>query len=237
MRMFKNIRPWLVLVIPPVLFWIAIVLLSFFYTLMGATSSGEVMLRITSNIPLLLFVSQLLLLALLFIVLRKEGQTFFTLGWTSDADKKLWREILLGSALGVTLGILYVCALSPLHEYMQLAFGDYVPAGKVLSSLGGSALLFFSANVLLAPFIEERLYRGYALMRLQERYGQTIAVIITSIFFGLFHWSGGLWYMLLTGAVVGTLFGVIAVKRKSIVLTFFAHLSLNLVEFIFVFSR
>ena len=40
--------------------------------------------------------------------------------------------------------------------------------------------------------------------------------------------------MVMTGGVVGLLFGALAIKRGNIILVFVAHLSLNVVEFVYV---
>ena len=227
---------WLLLVLPPIFFLLVIVALSAYYGIAGVTNTEEVSSLITGNIPLVLFIVQILILGLLAIILRKEHQKLFHFGWR-DGQRSLRREISSGTLLGVGLGIVYLVALAPLHEYLQSTFGDYVPPGEVLAGLSGSVVLFFLANVLLAPFVEERLYRGRALPQLQEWFGDRKAIIISSFFFGLLHWMGGFWYMVMTGGVVGLLFGALAIKRGNIILVFVAHLSLNVVEFVYVTLR
>jgi membrane protease YdiL (CAAX protease family) len=88
--------------------------------------------------------------------------------------------------------------------------------------------------VLLAPFVEESLYRGYAFATLRQRYGLPATFIILALSFGLLHWAGGVWYILLTGLVAGSLFTGLRVWRHSLLAAFAAHLALNLVEFLFV---
>lgn len=232
--MNKNKRLWLLLALPPIFFLLVIIAFSIFYSISGVTDSDEIVSRITGNIPLLLLVVQIFIFALLVVILRKEEQKVFDFGWINGKDSGIVREISLGLMIGIGLGVVYIFWLSPLHVYLQSTFGDYVPAGQVLSGLGGSAVIFFLANVLLAPFVEERLYRGYALTQLKQRFGTGKAIVISSVFFGLLHWMGGFWYMVITGGVVGLLFGVLAVKRGNIVLVFVAHLSLNIVEFLYV---
>ncbi|MDZ7869384.1 MAG: CPBP family intramembrane glutamic endopeptidase [Rheinheimera sp.] len=87
--------------------------------------------------------------------------------------------------------------------------------------------MFFIANVLLAPLVEETIYRGYALPLITTHVGVTWAVVITCIFFGLLHWSGGLWYMLLTGAVAGGAFAGPALWRGGILAPFAAQLGVE----------
>ncbi len=232
-----NKHVWLLLILPPIFFLFVTIAFSVFYSISGVTDSNEISSRITENIPWLILTVQLLMLALLVKLLHREGQKIFDFGWINGKKLNLLREVLLGGAIGVGLGLAYIFWLSPLHVYLQTAFGDYVPAGQVLSGLGGSVIIFFLANILFAPFVEERLYRGYALTRLTQKFGNRKAIIISSIFFGLLHWMGGFWYMILTGGVVGLLFGALAVKRGNIVLVFVAHLSLNIVEFLYIALR
>lgn len=226
-------RVWLLLILPPAFFLLVAAAFSVFYSISGITNPDEISSRITDNIPLLLLAVQLLILAFLAVMLRKK-QHIFDFGKINSQDSSVVREGFLGAIIGIGLGVAYIFWLSPLHIYLQTNFGDYVPTGQVLVSLGGSAIIFFLANVLLAPFVEERLYRGYALTQLKQRFGTGKAIIISSVFFGLLHWMGGFWYMVITGGVLGLLFGTLATKRGNIVLVFTAHLALNIVEFLYV---
>ena len=114
--------------------------------------------------------------------------------------------------------------------------GDYVPPGELTGALGAALVPFFLANVLLAPFVEESLYRGYALDRLRQRYGLALAVVISCAFFGLLHWAGGFWYILLTGFVAGGLFAGLRVWRRTLIAPFAAHLALNILEFVWIWQ-
>jgi len=102
--------------------------------------------------------------------------------------------------------------------------------------LGAALVPFFLANVLLAPFVEESLYRGYALDRLRQRYGLALAVVITCALFGLLHWAGGFWYILLTGFVAGGLFAGLRLWRRTLIAPFAAHLALNVLEFVWIWQ-
>ena len=149
-------------------------------------------------------------------------------------DSTIWREVLVGAVPGAALGLLYVFVLAPGLTMIQKSLGDYVPAGELLPALGAAVLPFFVANVLLAPFVEENIYRGYALTRWFGRFSRPVAILLSCFFFGLLHWAGGFWYILLTGLVAGGLFAGLYTARKSIIAPFAAHLALNLVEFLFV---
>ena len=130
--------------------------------------------------------------------------------------------------------LLYLFLISPLMTAVQRSIGDYVPAGELLTSLGAALIPFFLANVVLAPFVEENIYRGYALTRLFRRFSKPVAILISCAFFGLLHWAGGFWYILLTGALAGGLFAGLFTARRNLIASYAAHLSLNVVEFLFV---
>jgi uncharacterized protein len=134
----------------------------------------------------------------------------------------------------MALGVFYPTVLAPWMESVQLTVGDYVPPGELLPSLGSAIVPFFLANVVLAPFVEESLYRGYALPPMRLRFGAPLAALVTCVFFGMLHWAGGLWYMILTGVVAGGLFAGLALWRKNTVAPYVSHLALNVLEFLYI---
>ncbi|RPH61759.1 MAG: CPBP family intramembrane metalloprotease [Chloroflexi bacterium] len=228
---------WLTLSLPPVLFLLAIIGASIYFGASGLTDASQIEQRVTASTPVLLVIVQVGLLALLFWALRRDGLTWSQIGWKPAEGQAAWREFILGAIPGIALGFLYIFGLSPLMTAAQRAFGDYVPAGELLPTLGSAALPFFIANVLFAPFVEESIYRGYALTRLLGRFSQPAAIVISCVFFGLLHWSGGFWYILLTGIVAGGLFAGLFTWRKNIIAPFAAHLLLNLLEFLLTTLR
>jgi membrane protease YdiL (CAAX protease family) len=231
----KSIKPvWTALALPPLIFLLAIVLASIYYGAQGLTDPNQISELVASSMSFLLVGIQLAMLGLFWLTLRASGLSMAQIGWQAAPGQQAWRELALGALPGAVLGLLYVFALSPLMTIVQRTLGDYVPAGELLPSLGSGIAAFFLADVLLAPFVEENIYRGLALTRLRERFGPTSAVLISCLFFGLLHWAGGFWYMLLTGGVAGLLFALLANRRGNLLAPFGAHLALNLVEFLFV---
>ncbi len=233
-KSLKKNSPWFPLWFPPVLFLLVIVAFSIYYGAQAQGDANVIAQKTTAATPYILLTVQLLLLVTQFAIFRRQGLTLSQIGWQAGAGKEAWKEILLGAAFGASLGILYIYVLSPLMTAAQTAFGDYVPAGELLPSLGTAIIPFFLANVILAPFVEENIYRGFALTRLMPRFGTVGAIVISCVFFGLLHWSGGFWYMLLTGVVAGGLLAGLFVKRKNILAPFGAHLALNIVEFLLI---
>ena len=219
-------KVWLLFVAGPTLFLLAIVFASVFLSARGV-SPEQIAERVPLLMPHILLGVLLCLGVLTHFVLQAETV------WVMPNAKKALADVAFGLVVGVVLALAYFKLLAPLLETVQRAVGDYVPPGAVLPSVSSSLGLFFIANVLLAPLVEETIYRGYALPLLSTHVGVTWAVVITCIFFGLLHWPGGLWYMLLTGVVAGGAFAGLSLWRGGILAPFSAHLALNMVEFIY----
>ena len=227
-------RVLLVLGLPPVVFLVVIVAASAYYAAAMGADAAAIAERVAGSAPYLLLIVEAALLAILLIALRAEGTSVAELGWRPGAGQALWREVLVGAVPGLVLALLYVSWLSPLLAAVQRALGDYVPPGELLPSLSGAVLPFFIANVVLAPFVEENIYRGYGLARLRKHFALPVAIVLSCVFFGLLHWAGGFWYVVLTGTVAGGLFAGLFVWRNNIIAPYAAHLMLNLVEFTYV---
>lgn len=157
--------------------------------------------------------------------------------WQLPDVGKALSDIAVGVLAGSLLAISYIYWLAPLLETLQRTFGDFVPPGSVLPTVSSSLGLFFIASVLLAPVVEETLYRGIAIPLLTTHLGLRWAVVLTCVFFGLLHWAGGFWYMLLTGIVAGGAFAGLFCWRGGVLAPFAAHLALNMIEFVYAWHQ
>lgn len=220
-------KVWLLLAAGPALFLVAIILASVFLSMRGVNPE-----QIAQRMPLLM--PHILFGALLCLGVLAIFSLDLTSIWVVPDPKKMLVDVAIGVLAGVVLAVTYFKWLAPLLETAQRGIGDYVPAGTVLPTIANNLGLFFIANVLLAPLVEETIYRGYALPLLVKQVGATGAVLITCVFFGLLHWLGGFWYMLLTAVVAGAVFAGLALWREAIHAPFAAHFALNVIEFFYV---
>ena len=227
-------RTWELLIGAPLLFLAAIIAASVYWGVVTRGDAQAITEQTPKAMPVMLVAVQLLLLVFLVRNLRSERLAWSAIGWRLAQGQVLWREVLIGVIPGAVLAVLYFTVLSPSMTWLQRNIGDYVPPGELTGALGSSLVPFFLANVVLAPFVEESLYRGYAFGHLQERYGLPLAVIVSCTFFGLLHWAGGFWYILLTGVVAGGLFAGLRAWRGALIAPFAAHLVLNILEFVWI---
>ena len=200
-----------------------------YYASQGA-SPDQIAGRTQGAASWILLVVQVVLLAFVAMLSRSAGG----IDWTPARPSETHVEVAVGGACGVALGLAYVFALAPALAWIQSSVGDYVPAGSVLPTVGHSIWPFLIADVLLAPFVEESIYRGWAVPRLLPRFGVAQTVLILCSAFGALHWAGGFWYMVLVGFVAGGLFIALRLVRGNLVAPFAAHLALNIVEYLFV---
>ncbi|MBP7998649.1 MAG: CPBP family intramembrane metalloprotease [Chloroflexi bacterium] len=225
---------WLALALPPILFLLSIILASIYIGFINQGDTTVIAEQVSQATPQILVVVQILMLGLLLWVRRANGLRWADLGWKVHTGQTVVRELVLGAVIGAPLAMLYVFVLSPLMVTLQQTVGDYVPPDELLSSLGASVWPFFLANVVLAPFVEENIYRGFALPQLQKRYRFLPALVLSCLFFGLLHWAGGFWYIILTGVVAGGVLAGLYVWRGNILAPFAAHLTLNIIEFLLI---
>jgi hypothetical protein len=226
----KKNSPWFLLWFPPVLFFLVITVFSIYFGAQARGDANVIAEKTAEATPYILLTVQLLLLVIQFIIFRRQGLTMLDLGWQTGAGQTVWKELALGALIGAPLGVLWIYAIEPILSTIQSTVGDYVPAGSLFPSLGAAIIPFAIADVLLAPFVEENIYRGYGMTKLLPRFGATGAILLSSPFFGLLHWSGGFWYILTTAILVGIPFAILRQRRGNILVPFGAHLALNFVE-------
>jgi len=220
-------KVWLLFTAGPMLFLAGIVGVSLFLVV-REVPDAQIPEQVTALVPHILLG---VLVGLAVIMARFAPQV--KAAWLLPDPGKIFSDIMIGLLAGVLLAITYLYWLAPLLETFQHTFGDFVPPGAVLPAVSSSIGLFFVANVLLAPLVEETLYRGIVLPVLTDHMGVFWAVMLSCVLFGLLHWAGGLWYMLLTGVIAGSAFVGLFYWRGGVLAPFAAHFALNFIEFIY----
>jgi len=230
----KNSRLWWTLLAAPVLALVLMILASVYF---GFITQGKdpaaIPQLVADSTPYQLVALQIWILLILLKSMKRSGLSWQDIGWKLQDGQQLWREILIGAVPGALIALLYFFVLSPVLVSLQKIW-DYVPAGSVLTALGASLIPFAIADVLFAPFVEESIYRGYGLTQLVGKFSQPAAIVLSVFFFGILHWTGGFWYIVLVGLVAGVPFAYLRIARKNIIAPFAAHLMLNIIETVFI---
>ena len=112
-------------------------------------------------------------------------------------------------------------------QFDSSLFGDF-------SSLGIDVMiLYLLAIVVLTPIIEEILFRGIFLRRFNDGFNNlTVAILLSSLLFGICHSFGGILGAILFGICVSILY----IKSRNILVAIFAHFLNNLISFVLALS-
>jgi len=145
-------------------------------------------------------------------ITRRNGRQLHEIGLTG---RNLTESLLMSSAL--VLGNLIG----------RLRAGAHIASGLTLSMIGQQALYNF---VFSGPG-QEILFRGLILSAISRWKGAVLAVVISSVLFGIMHARMGIAYVFWT-AVIGGFYGYVAYKTGNVVGPMLIH---GLYNFLFDF--
>ena len=173
-----------------------------------------------SNMNWLAMISGVLtLIALwLFFIIRKK-KVFREVSLRKFETNKVLPIILLGIAAAFFISCALI--LLPLPESLVEA---YMESSQGLTS--GSLPVIFLSTVIVAPIVEEVVFRGLVLSRLKKAMNVWVAVVISSLLFGLMH-AQLLWVVY--AFALGMLLAIVAERLNSIGASIILHMTFNLV--------
>jgi len=92
-----------------------------------------------------------------------------------------------------------------------------------------TAMLFMAMAVLVAPLVEETVFRGYLYPLFAKYFGVAASVIVTGVLFGLMHGAqlGWTWGLVLVLIAVGVIFTFVRARTGSVFASFLLHLGYN----------
>ncbi len=121
-----------------------------------------------------------------FFSLRKYGVSWRRLGFRSPAPSHLLLLPPIAIALNWGFGAAYILLIA------SLGIEALIPEQEAIKEMFGSdtlKLITYFNTVVLAPFIEEILFRGFILVNLTIRLGAVSGALITSALFALAHFD------------------------------------------------
>jgi membrane protease YdiL (CAAX protease family) len=131
----------------------------------------------------------------------------------------LWGVIAIITAFAVTIaiGLLYMMITNTDTENLS-----NIPDLQQLFSIPSLYLI-----VLLQPFCEEFFFRGFLLEKITKVSNWKIAVIFTSVLFGISHLTYTYAYTAILAVILGLIFALVVVKTKNLYAAIFAHTIIN----------
>ncbi|ALE87640.1 CPBP family intramembrane glutamic endopeptidase [Pseudomonas versuta] len=133
-------------------------------------------------------------------------------------------------SFGATLMALVLVAIAALGGAMLLGMITWAPKWPA------HGWIWVLNNLLLVTLVEEALFRGYIQGSLsrwfkQLPYGQTLALVIAALLFGLAHMAAG-WHWVLLSGIAGLGYGL-AWRFGGLSAAIATHFGLNLLHFVF----
>ena len=151
-------------------------------------------------------------------------------------DKFIFIAVILGIVVYFFTGILsdlndyYIINIIRLPEILpeEAVYYDYY--GYDVESVTATILHFFSA-VIIAPFLEELIFRGFLYNIFKKRYGITVGVIVSTTIFALLH--GNTYYRFIPMILTCMFMPYLYEKSKSLIPPIITHSVYNLIVVIF----
>jgi membrane protease YdiL (CAAX protease family) len=210
-------------------FFVVQTTLALYYAPHGALTPKQLE-QYLSNKPQFLFGSNLLwyglILLFLYVTLAvlRDLPFWSSLGWKklrsnlADGKAKPWAYFLSGCGLAVFVFI----ASSQVHT------SDNMPIEEIIKNRS-NAMLLMAMAVLVAPLVEETVFRGYLYPLFAKSFGIVPGILLTGILFGLMHGAqlGWTWGVVALLMLVGVIFTFARAHTGTVLASFLLHLGYN----------
>ncbi len=160
-----------------------------------------------------------LLVGLLYWMVRRRDLPFWKgLAWRPLASARVLPILLGGAALALVVQFANVVVPPP----------EKLPFDRLFSSQT-AAWLIIATSLLVAPLVEELVFRGYIYTLLERLWGVLPAVLLSGILFGSIHFSqlSPGYFQVFLLCVVGLTFSWIRARTGTVLASVLAHLGYN----------
>jgi membrane protease YdiL (CAAX protease family) len=144
-----------------------------------------------------------------------------------------WRELQVNATTGKRDGWKYFFSGCALAMFVAVASynvknTEHLPIQEIFKNRSG-ALLLMGMAVLIAPLVEETVFRGYLYPLFAKSLGVLPGILLTGILFGLMHGAqlGWTWGLVLLLTFVGVVFTFARARTGTVLASFLLHLGYN----------
>jgi membrane protease YdiL (CAAX protease family) len=154
-----------------------------------------------------------------------RGHIFWrTLGWrklipmSAEMPKSPLAYLFAGAGLSFFVALATASMKSPEHTPIEELF-----------KYRQTAIMFVAMAVLVAPLVEETLFRGYLYPMFARAFGIGPAILLTGLLFGLMHGAqlGWTWSLVAMLTTVGVVFTLVRARTGTVFASFLMHLGYN----------
>ena len=176
-------------------------------------------------------ISGIMTLLVIFILLKLTRESFSDLDLTF---KGFWRQLAFGVLFGIGIFFFHSFVLSPI-------FNSFLPNNSISLENFFTSKSYIPIWITLAIFkggFQEEIWRVFVLNRFKKwkgRNGEIVALILSSIVFGLAHLYQG-WDTVASTGVLGLFFGWLYLHFRKAWIPIIAHAVFDLIAISFAFS-
>lgn len=158
------------------------------------------------------------------VKVKNAGQFWNSIGWTSLAATSAARRRIALTIVGggICLSVAVTMASSFIGQKKPLPIEELVQTREAM-------ILLMTFGVLVAPLVEETVFRGVLYPVIARRIGIAGSVIVTGLLFGAVHalqlWGG--WGQIALIVIVGILLTWVRANRRTVWASYLLHLSYN----------
>jgi len=154
-----------------------------------------------------------------------RGHPFWkTLGWRKlvPLNKEMPKNPLIYFFAGCGLSLIVAIATAGMKA------PENAPIEQLFKNRH-TALLFVGMAVLVAPLVEETLFRGYLYPMFARWFGIGPGILVTGLLFGLMHGAqlGWTWSLVTMLVAVGVVFTIVRARTGTVFASFLMHLGYN----------
>lgn len=166
-----------------------------------------------------------LLMLFLWVTLSVLRQAPFwrTMGWrplvsSTSASRAAWRYFLSGCGLAIFVAV----------AGYRFQPKEKIPIQELFKDRTG-ALLVMGMAVLVAPLVEETLFRGYLYPLFARKFGVPAGIAVTGALFGMLHGAqlGWTWSLVSLLTLVGVILTYARARTRTVVASYLLHLGYN----------
>jgi membrane protease YdiL (CAAX protease family) len=174
-----------------------------------------------------LIVLPLLILVLLFFAWALRGTHGLKNNFSKILEKDNRREIFYIFLINILFAFIFVAIISNLDIFLNFVYPENMPAPDLLPEVMEPSSLLFDivSSIMIAPVLEELVFRGVLFNRLKIRIGIIPAMLLSSGIFAIGHEFGGI----ISAFVFGICMCIIYLKTDNILMTMSIHFLNNLV--------
>lgn len=144
--------------------------------------------------------------------------------------KFTWKGFFIAVGCAIFFFLLLDNFLDPLFE--RLFPNSEIEYQETLIALKMHPIINFFRICLLAPIIEEILMRGFILNKLKGSYNNIIALLISTLLFGILHFN---MVQTFSAFVCGLILGLIFLKYNNLLICIMAHALYNTISYLIIF--